>query len=253
MLIRNGLTANMSPLVLLGGGFMSQTHDTAITLPSVSGFGRLAAMPWGHTHPYAIAMPITAGGMASFRGIAGAGSFTGSIAGGKNGTATLSGSGTLAAVGQLIVSMQAALAGSGTISGAELRAFLNLAAALSGSGGLTAQLNAIGHLATTLAGQGAATATLTALGTLASSITVTGATLTTANVASAILDAAGGVETNVTMRQALRLIVAALAGKLSGASTTTITIRNAVEDDTSRIIATVDSNGNRSAITYDLD
>jgi hypothetical protein len=50
----------------------------------------------------------------------------------------------------------------------------------------------------------------------------------------------------------MRLSAAADAGKLSGAATTTNTIRNAVADDKNRIVATVDSDGNRTAITYDL-
>lgn len=68
----------------------------------------------------------------------------------------------------------------------------------------------------------------------------------------AVLDLAAGVETGLTVRQALRLITAISAGKLSGAATTTIVIRNAVADDKNRISATVDSSGNRSAITVDL-
>jgi hypothetical protein len=60
------------------------------------------------------------------------------------------------------------------------------------------------------------------------------------------------VETGLTLRQALRVIAAATAGKVSGGGTSTITIRNAVADGVDRIVATVDSNGNRSAITYDL-
>ena len=60
------------------------------------------------------------------------------------------------------------------------------------------------------------------------------------------------VESGLTFRQALRLIAAATAGKVSGASGTTITIRNAVVDDKDRITATVDESGNRSAIVYDL-
>lgn len=59
------------------------------------------------------------------------------------------------------------------------------------------------------------------------------------------------VETGYSMREALRLILSSAAGKLSGAETTTITIRN-VTDDKSRIVATVDSNGNRSSVTYDV-
>lgn len=67
-----------------------------------------------------------------------------------------------------------------------------------------------------------------------------------------LLDRTAGVETGLTVRQALRLIAAANAAKLSGGGTTTITIRNAVADSKDRIVATVDSDGNRSAITYDL-
>lgn len=70
-------------------------------------------------------------------------------------------------------------------------------------------------------------------------------------IADALLDRANGVETSYTLRQALRLILASAAGKLSGAATTTVTIRN-IGDSKDRIIATVDADGNRSAFTYDL-
>ncbi len=71
------------------------------------------------------------------------------------------------------------------------------------------------------------------------------------SVAAALLDLSNGVETSLTLRQALRLLAAASAGKLSGAATTTIVIRN-VGDSKDRITATVDVAGNRSAITTDL-
>jgi len=67
-----------------------------------------------------------------------------------------------------------------------------------------------------------------------------------------LLDASDSIETGLTLRGALRLMVAALAGKISGGGTTTITIRNAVADSKARITATVDSSGNRTAITTDL-
>lgn len=73
---------------------------------------------------------------------------------------------------------------------------------------------------------------------------------TAAENAAALMDLSNGVETSITPRQALRLILAAAAGKLSGAATTTITIRN-VGDSKDRITATVDENGNRSAVTLD--
>jgi hypothetical protein len=71
-------------------------------------------------------------------------------------------------------------------------------------------------------------------------------------VPTTLLDLAAGVETGLTLRQAMRLLAAAAAGELSGAATTTITIRNAVADSKDRIVATVDADGNRSAITVDL-
>lgn len=70
--------------------------------------------------------------------------------------------------------------------------------------------------------------------------------------ADALLDRANGIETGLTPRGALRLSSAALAGKLSGGGTTTNTIRNAVADSKDRIVATVDDDGNRTAITTDV-
>jgi hypothetical protein len=45
-------------------------------------------------------------------------------------------------------------------------------------------------------------------------------------------------------------MAAALAGKVSGATTSTVTIRD-VNDTRNRIVATVDGNGNRTALTLD--
>jgi hypothetical protein len=70
------------------------------------------------------------------------------------------------------------------------------------------------------------------------------------SIADAMLDESNGVETSITVRQAMRLSLAALAGKLAGAATTSVTIRN-VGDTKTRITATVDANGNRTAVTTD--
>ena len=67
----------------------------------------------------------------------------------------------------------------------------------------------------------------------------TGVTLSAAAV-DAILDDV--IEGTLTMRQALRIFVAALAGKSSGGGTATIKFRN-IADDGDRITATVDANG----------
>lgn len=65
------------------------------------------------------------------------------------------------------------------------------------------------------------------------------------------LDKANAIETGVTPRGALRLMLAVLAGKLSGAGTTTEIFRNGVADTKARVTATVDTSGNRTAITTD--
>lgn len=76
--------------------------------------------------------------------------------------------------------------------------------------------------------------------------------LPTANEnADALLDRSSGIETSITLRQALRLVLAASAGKLSGAAGATVTIRN-VGDSKDRIVATVDADGNRTAVTTDV-
>lgn len=92
------------------------------------------------------------------------------------------------------------------------------------------------------------------VGSLTTNNDKTGYALTSAernSVADALLDRTAGVETNFTPRQSLRLMLAALAAKLSGAATTTVTIRD-INDTKARITATVDSDGNRTAVTTDV-
>jgi hypothetical protein len=69
------------------------------------------------------------------------------------------------------------------------------------------------------------------------------------NIAAAVL--AAYVEGTTTVQQALRLYDAVLGGKVSGAGTSTETFRD-LADTKDRIVATVDSSGNRTAITRDL-
>jgi hypothetical protein len=68
------------------------------------------------------------------------------------------------------------------------------------------------------------------------------------DVTGAVLEAE--VEPGLSLREAMRLVTAALAGKVSGAAGTTVTIRD-VNDAKNRIVATVDANGNRTAVTLD--
>jgi hypothetical protein len=57
------------------------------------------------------------------------------------------------------------------------------------------------------------------------------------------------IDTGMTLQDAIKLVLAASAGKVSGAAGTTVTIRDTT-DTYDRIVATVDSSGNRSAVTY---
>lgn len=60
------------------------------------------------------------------------------------------------------------------------------------------------------------------------------------------------VDGAVTLRQSMRLHNAALAGKVTGGGTDTNTFRD-LADGKDRIVSTVDADGNRSAVTLDLD
>ncbi len=72
-----------------------------------------------------------------------------------------------------------------------------------------------------------------------------------AAVALQVLTLADGVEVGVTLQEAQRAQLSAAAGILAGAPSGPITIRD-VGDTKDRITATVDSDGNRTAVTLDL-
>lgn len=82
--------------------------------------------------------------------------------------------------------------------------------------------------------------------------TIPASALSASNIADdysdALLDRANGVESGWSLRKMMRLMSSALLGKASGGGTATVTFRD-VGDTTNRIVATVDANGNRSAVT----
>lgn len=73
---------------------------------------------------------------------------------------------------------------------------------------------------------------------------------TAAQNAAGLLDLVNGIETGVTVRQGFRIWLAALAGKVNGATTATMHFRDQA-DGKNRITATVDTDGNRTAVTLD--
>lgn len=191
-------------------------------------------------------MPITGGMISSHGQILGEGSLTGSGALGKNAAASIAGSGTLTGTGQLVVSGTSTITGTGTLSG-NIVAALSGSAALSGTGSLAGTSIAKGFMSATLSGTSTLTLTSYAVGYMSASIEPP-TQLEAAEFSTYVLDQED-VETGLTVRNALRLMAAAMAGEISGAGSTTITIRNAVADDKDRIVATVTSEGNRTALT----
>lgn len=200
--------------------------------------------------------------------------------------ASIGGTGDLTGSLEAFLQLAAAIGGTGTVAGTTvLTALGNLATELGGTGTVagTTVLTAIGTLEAeinvtggTLTTANVASAVWSALATANNDAGTMGEKLNAASSAgdpwgTALPGAYGAgtagdivgnfledlldgqdIEAGLTVRQALRLIGAALAGKISGASGTTVTIRNAVADTKDRIVATVDSDGNRTAITYDL-
>ncbi len=97
-----------------------------------------------------------------------------------------------------------------------------------------------------------ATAIRAALGLATANLDTQLDALPTANEnADALLDRSNGVETGFTLRQALRLVLSGIAGKISGAGTANVLIRD-VNDSKNRISAVVDASGNRSTVTKDV-
>jgi hypothetical protein len=195
-------------------------------------------------------LPQKPGGMSSHNYVVGVAAWSGSIAEGRNLAGTFAGAATYTGTGALVVS------GSGSFAG--VAAFdANVIAALAASGtfaGVASFSGAVvakGNIAGTFTGVAAFEAIRYATGSMSGSFAPP-VTLEAQGFSAYLLDTEI-VETGLTLRQALRLVTAATAGKISGGGTATITIRNAVADGANRIVASVDTDGNRTAITYDLD
>lgn len=141
---------------------------------------------------------------------------------------------------------------------ATMKTSIGTAVAASAVASVTAAVTVTGDLSATMKTSvttacTASTPTAAAVTGAVGSVTA-GCTLTSGernSVADALLDRTAGIETNFTLRQAHRLLLSALAAKLSGAATSTVVIRD-VNDTTNRITATVDANGNRTAITTNV-
>lgn len=252
------LIGNYSVLNKTAGGFITgpSVADTRANYGktnkmrnSFTALPKNYSRPMGYEPPGSFLIAQTGGGLSSFVQIRGSSVTSAAILNVKTASASLTGSGevTTAQLSQL-VQMAAALNGQGLVTDAQLAAVSSLAAALSGSGTISAGLSASIPLAAALSGLGAIDANLKGIGRLGADISPF-TELSPEGLAQSLLDNSD-VESGVSMRETLKLILAAVAGKLSGAETATVIIRD-VNDSKNRIVATVDSNGNRTAVTYD--
>jgi hypothetical protein len=254
-LIGNGSVLLKSPAYLSSGigsqcGHAANFHSSGRAKNRRWMFNTKSSFPDGYPVPYALKIATKEGGIASQTDISGVGTLTGTAISARISTASLSGSGSItnAALGQ-IVQASATLAGTGSISNADLQAISTLSASLTGSGSITtANLKSLVPLAATLAGSGSISANLKGTGRLNADI-VPYTELSPEALANSV--SAIEIETGYDLKEVLRLISAALSGKLSGGGTSTVTIRD-INDTVDRIVATVDASGNRTDVTKDV-
>lgn len=210
------------------------------------GFSKEFGTPAGYHPPYTIVLPLSDGGITGTGTATGSGTASG-YAGRfftAVGSALGSGSANVDAVTNIIASGSATGSGDATIGGV-----VNIVASGSALGDGSVDMGAIINLLASGSALGSGSVTLIATANI---IAEGGgvAELSSEGLAQSLLDSQE-VEANHTVRESLRLILSAVAGKLSGAETTTVAIRN-VTDTKNRIVATVDANGNRTAVTYDV-
>ncbi len=217
---------------------------------TTQGYSAKSGIPSGHLHPSSWMLPQKPGGLSSHSESIGVASWSGGIAAGRNIVGTFDGAATFTGTGQLVVSGVGSFAGVGAFAG-NVTAALGAVGTFAGVAAFSGAVLAKGNIVGAFTGVASFEAIRYASGSLAGSF-APAITLEAQGFSSYLLDQED-IETGMTLRQALRLVTAATAGKISGGGTATITIRNAVADGADRIVATVDTDGNRTAITYSLD
>lgn len=278
MLLGNGMQFNKIPLTTLGDRWQGTFRDERLpSMDNIEAFTNLNAIPDGYYPPHAIKLARTGGRLAARFTITGAGSLSATAQQGYNISANVSGTGGVDPAQTflgLIISLVASISGSGGVSSAGISAITNLIATITGSGSVTATAAGLADLQAALTGSGDIDGNNTALMDIAATIVSYGS-LTPEGIRDAVWQAvlanypdtgtagftltnagAGGnpwsaiIESGYTAEEILRLIASVLAGKVSGAGTGTETFRD-IGDTKDRIVATVDSSGNRTAITRD--
>jgi hypothetical protein len=204
--------------------------------------------PAGHLYPSAWIWPQKSGSITSFKSILGASDLVGSLALGLNGGVSTTGTSTFSATGFVTANISATITGTSAVTGTA-GITLNGAINITSAGTVSITSYAVGFLDASIGGSAATVSGVPfALGLIECDITPF-TELSPQNLAQQLLDNED-IEDNYSLREAIRIILSMSAGKLSGASGTSILIRD-VNDTKDRISATVDSSGNRTAVTLD--
>ena len=237
---------NAYPSALLSNSSLTGTKRNLIA--SEAWTDEQVGLPHGYRSGYTWLLPQKDGALKSVNEAEGVASATYNIAGGKNGSVTISGVASGTFTGQLVVSGSASISGAATVT-ANSFAALNGASTISGSATPTFAITAKAWGTTSISGAATVTATRYATGTLEAEITPF-TELSPTSLANAVW--AQALEAGYTAEQMMRVMAAALAGEVSGAGTATVTIRD-IGDTTDRIVASVDGSGNRTAVTLDVE
>jgi len=179
LLHKNGRSEFSNPGRFMGGG---ANYLTSVAVVGSNGPGSLAnrvssgtptyrsSIPAGHRNGGSWALPRVAGELVSNE-IFGEGSVAPlNLAGGLNAEAALTGTGTLTAAAQLVLSAVATLSGLGGLS-ADVSGKLEAAATLAGQGNLTSALAALAGAVAALTGSGVVSATPSGVGSMSADIT----------------------------------------------------------------------------------
>ena len=129
-----------------------------------------AGFPNGYYPPYSLVMPMVAGGLGSW--VTTSSTFSASIAGGVNGSATINAGASMTATMQLVVSAVAAITASATLTG-NINAIAPLTAAITAGGTLTATIKALANAVAAINASATLTGTPKAIGHMTAEITST--------------------------------------------------------------------------------
>lgn len=189
-------------------------RGSLLNIYTASGVSKRDGIPSGMRHPQVWLLPIQSGALASRLEIAGTGLATANLAGGRGGTATLTGVGDISGSAVLLGYLTATLAGqsAATLTAAAIGQSL---ATLAGTGALTPSITSVLNAVAALAGS--STVSADAVATLAAVAALGGSAATTAYLVGAIA-AAAALAGDGSLAAVLNAITPATAGLAGSAA-----------------------------------